>query len=102
MDLVPNTEFLAPDLQSASRQYETAGVAAPKLIRLLIRCDSASTSLRYFYEINITDGFGAVGGFPVGGIAGGNFYIDGTQPCQGQTLGIPFTAVVECVPNPLP
>jgi hypothetical protein len=102
MGLVPNTGAIQPDLQSATWQYETSQISNPHLIRLDLVCDSTSTSLRYFYTINITDGFGGAQGFPVGGIAGGNFYLDGSQPCQGQTLGIPFTAVVECIPNPLP
>ena len=102
MNLNTSFSFLASDNQQASRLYEPASQPASYTIRLGLSCDSTASALRYFYVVTVSVGTGGATASPLGGVFGGNYYLDGTQPCQGQTLGTAFTAVVECIANPLP
>ena len=96
------TYSIDPSNQFAARLYRPTNEPPSYEITLALSCDSTSTALRYYYGVSVSSGTGGASATPVGGIAGGNFYLDATQPCQGQTLGTAFTAVVECIANPLP
>jgi len=102
MNLDTSLSRLLPDNQRAFRGYEPASPPASYTIRLGLTCDATASALRYFYVVIIERGTGGATAEPLGGVLGGSYYLDGTGPCQGQTLGTAFTAIVECIANPLP
>jgi hypothetical protein len=76
-------------------QYLAPNAPPGYSVRLGLACSSDGESLRYNYIQSVVSFLTARTAYAPGDI-------DATQPCQGQTLTGSHTAVVECIPNPLP